>query len=354
MKKKVLAMLLAGAMVVGSLVGCGGGGSDAASSDDAAAAEDGGSEAAEGESTGGAGDMGKISLIIGLRDEFRAVLESGTLKAAEELGINIVTQDAQNDVSKQIQFVELARNEGQKAIIVNMVDTATAAQIIEAAGDMKVVFINMPPNDLSVLNENVAYVGSDETQAGGFQGEFLANYFKEQGKTDIKYILLSGTLGATYTVQRTESALKGMEDNGLNATEATSPLVADYERATAMDLFAPLVSTTEYDCIIANNDAMALGAIEALVQAGKDPADTPVVGIDATVDGCNAIKDGSLAMTVFQDGEGQGYGALMAAYNMVMGNELGADSGFETDESGYILWVPFEPVTAENVDDYIK
>ena len=59
-------------------------------------------------------------------------------------------------------------------------------------------------------------------------------------------------------------------------------------------------------------------------------------------------------MTVYQDGYGQGYGALMAAYNLVAGNELSTNTGYETDETGYILWVPFEPVTAENVEDYIQ
>ena len=82
-------------------------------------------------------------------------------------------------------------------------------------------------------------------------------------------------------------------------------------------MITPLLTTIEYDCIISNNDAMALGAIEALKDQGIDPSTVPVVGIDATVDGRQAVKDGTLAMTVFQDANGQGYGALMAAANLV-------------------------------------
>lgn len=342
MKKRVLTMLLAGAMVMGMFTGSGFASVKAAEEDETSG------------TGGGFTDLGRVTCIMGHRDEFRSTLESGMLEAAKEPGIDLVTQDAQDDTGKQIQFVEMASNAGQKAVIVNMVDTATAAQIIEAAGDMKVVFVNVPPNDLSVLNENVVYVGSDENQSGAFQGEWLAEHFKAEGKTDIKYIFLSGTLGATYTTQRTESVLNALKENGINAEEASAPLVADYDRATAMDLINPLIDTAEYDCIIANNDAMALGAIEALNQAGKNPADTPVVGIDATVDGCAAVQNGTLAMTVFQDGKGQGYGALMAAYNLVVGNELSSDTGYETDETGYIMWVPFEPVTADNVEDYIN
>lgn len=109
--------------------------------------------------------------------------------------------------------------------------------------------------------------GSDEMQSGGYQGQYLAEHFKEEGKDEIKYILLKGTEGLVHTEQRTESVIAALEDNGIKATEASAPLVADYDRATAQDMISPLITTTEYDCIIANNDAMALGAIEALEAA---------------------------------------------------------------------------------------
>ena len=62
-------------------------------------------------------------------------------------------------------------------------------------------------------------------------------------------------------------------------------------------MITPLLTTIEYDCIISNNDAMALGAIEALKAVGLDPSEVPSVGVDATVDGCQAVKEGTLSMT---------------------------------------------------------
>ena len=171
-------------------------------------------------------------------------------------------------------------------------------------------------------------------------------------QTDIKYILVSVTIGNVSTTLRTESVLKALEDNGINATEATAPLAGDYDRSTAQDMITPLLKTIEYDCIIANNDAMALGAIEALKAEGLDPTTIPVVGIDATEDGRAAVKDGEMGMTVFQDASGQGFGALLAAKNLIEGNDLNDGSTYEVDETGYILWVPFEPVTIDNVADY--
>ena len=128
---------------------------------------------------------------------------------------------------------------GEKVIIVNLVDPNTASEIIEAAGDMKVVFVNRPPEDMSLLNENVIYVGSDEMTSGKFQGEWIAEHFKAEGKTDIKYILLNGILGQVSTTNRTASVLKALEDNGINATEASAPIAALYDRAEAMTLITP-------------------------------------------------------------------------------------------------------------------
>lgn len=355
MKRRVLAGLLASVLALGTLAGCGGGGSDDAATDssaeattDDAAAEEGSSETSDAEG----GDLGEITMILALRDEFLSTLEAGALAAAEDMGITLTTQDAQSDTSKLLQFIETAKNAGQEAIIVNMVDPETAPQVIEAAGDMKVVFVNRPPVDTSVLNENAVYVGSDEMQSGKYQGEWLAEHFKAEGKTDIKYILLNGTIGNVSTTNRTESCLQALKDNGINATEATAPLAADFDRATAQDMISPLLTTTEYDCIISNNDAMALGAIEALTAQGIDPTTVPIVGVDATVDGRQAIKDGTLSMSVFQDADGQGRGALMAAANLVSGAALNEGTDYELDEAGYTMWVPFEPVTADNVADY--
>ena len=340
MKKRLLAALMASAMMAATLAGCG-------STSNETTTQEGGETAETG------GDGYSMTLIMSLRDEFLSTLEAGAQAAAEEAGVTLATQDAQNDTGKMLQFIESARNAGDDAVLINLVDAATAQQCIEAAGDMKVVFVNRVPEDTSVLTAgSSAAVVSNENQSGGYQGEFLANYFKEKGQTDVRYLMLQGTLGLVHTEQRSASVIQAMKDGGLNPIEAAAPLVADYDRAVAMDMISPLLTTTEFDCIIANNDAMALGAVEAMTAQGLDPTSIPIVGIDATVDGVQAIKDGTLAMTVFQDANGQGYGAVQAAVNLIEGNAINDGTDYETDETGNIVWVPFEPVTAENVADY--
>lgn len=344
--RKILAMLLAAGMLCGTLAGCGSG--DGGDNGGSSADTSGGGA----DSSGGSGSGTSITLIMSQRDEFLSELESAAIGAANDLGVQLTTQDANSDTSRMLQYIETAKNAGEKAIIINMVDPETAAQCVESAGDMKVVFVNRYPSDPSVLNENAVYVGSDEMTSGKFQGEFLSEYFKSQGKTEISYILLNGIIGQTSTTNRTLSVMKALEDGGITATEASAPLACDYDRATAMDMISPLVDTVSYDCIISNNDAMALGAIEAMKSKGIDPTAIPIVGIDASTDGRESIKNGELMMSVYQNPFGQGEGALRAALNLIDGKPINDGTSYETDETGNIVWIPFEPVTIDNVADY--
>jgi len=343
MKKKLLATLLVSALTCSLIAGCGGGSDQETSAD----GESGSGDAA-------ASGNKAITLVLSQRDEWLSTLDTAAKEAASSAGYSMTSQDALSDSSKQIQFVATAASAGEEAVIVNLVEPNIAGDIIEAAGDMKVVFVNRPPEDMSLLNENVAYVGSNEMTSGYYQGEWLAEYFKEQGKTEIKYILLNGILGQVSTTNRTASVLQALEDNGITATEASSPLACKYDRTEAMTQITPLLTSgVEFDCIISNNDSMALGAIEALENADIDPSTIPIVGIDATADGVQAVKEEKMAMTVFQNAIGQGSVAMQAAINMIDGNKINEGMEYEVDdENQYVIWIPFEPVTPENVSDY--
>ena len=242
-KMKLFATLAVTAAMVLGLAACGGGSSAAPAATDSGST--GGGAAAGGE---------KITLIMSQRDEFLSSLEAGAKKAAGELGVNLVTQDANQDESKQIQYVQAAAADGQKAIIVNPINPSACQSIIDAAGDMKVVFVNRVPDDTSILNENAVYVGSDEHTSGKFQGDFLAKYFNEKGQKDIKYILLRGIEGQTSTTLRSESVLQALADNGINATETYAKSCL-YDRTEALNQMGNILAdaSKEFDCIICNN-----------------------------------------------------------------------------------------------------
>ena len=125
-------------------------------------------------------------------------------------------------------------------------------------------------------------------------------------------------------------------------------------RLLQMNNFSPLLTTSDYNCIIANNDAMALGAVEAIESANLNPADIPVVGIDGQADGCAAVESGKLAMTVYQSAKGQGIAAINVAVNIIEGKKSVTEgTDYEADaKNPNMIWVPFEPIYPENVADY--
>lgn len=345
MKKRIFAFLMATAMML-SLAACGGGTETPTDEVGGTTTED------------TTGDTAvKVTYIMGLSDEFLSSLADNMETAAKENGMNLdlTVANAQNDSSVQLQLVENAKDDGADAIIVNLVESGLAQEIVERAGDMKVVFVNREPTDLSILSDSVVYVGADETVGGYYQGEALAEYFNAQGKTDITYVMLNGTAGLIHTDKRTESVLQALQDGGINATEAIAPMDCDYDRTTAMDKMVTLTASgLEYDCIISNNDAMALGAIQALEEADVDPSSIPIVGIDCTADAAQALKDGKMLMTVFQDSAAQGSVSLIAVMNMLNGDAVNAGTNYDTaEDNDYFIVIPFELVTASNVDSYI-
>lgn len=289
-----------------------------------------------------------ITFLLPISDnEYILELASAVKNAAQKSGYNLKVLDSKNSAELQLKQVESARNNGEKAIIIDIVDPYDAPNIIEAAGDMKVIFISRSPADMSVLNENVIHVSSDQEVAGRFQGEWLAGYFSERKTTDIKYILLKGVPTLPLTAQRTEAALQALADGGINASEAALPIIANFQRDEALlNIFQVLISGVEFDTIISNNDAMALGAIEALENMKMDPSKTPVVGIDATYPAYQAIREGTLAMTVFQNAKEQGSAAIAAITNMLENQPL--ETGIEnyiSADNPYVIYIPFEPVT---------
>ena len=283
-----------------------------------------------------------IGVSLYARDQFISTLEQGILAAAKEAGVTVDSQEANNDTQKQQEQVRTFATKGYDVMIVNLVDTSTAETIIAEAGDIPIIFVNRRPDDSVLVAGKNAYVGSQEWDAGKMQAEFLAKYFA--GRTDpINYVLFMGQLGLENTQQRTDSVKTELTNAGFTLNKVFED-TAKWDRATAMDMMQTFLGTgAAFDCVICNNDEMALGVIEALKAGGVDLSKLPVVGIDATDMACESVKNGEMAMTVFQDAAGQGAKCIEFA-------KLAAE-GKLTEQFG---WVPFQPVTIDNVADFIK
>ena len=336
---KKIAILLAACVLAMSLAACGSSGSSSGSSSSSSGGSDDGTY--------------KMTYIVSIDDEFLNLLYHTVATTADEMGIDLDLRYAGTDANKVIDCIRQADAEGKDAVIVNLVSSADADACIEAAGDMKIVFINRVPYDLTVMGDNAAAVVSDDNTSGGYMGDFLVSSCNAKGQKDARYVMLQGTPDLVHTILRSEIPMQKLQDAGIKTTEVAT-IMADYDRSTAASAMTDLLKQTkDFDLLISNNDAMALGAIQSIKDAGLDPADYTIVGVDGLSDALAAIEKGEMSMTVYQSAKGQAVGSLRAAVNMLEGNDLleGMDYTL-SEESDRLIYIPYEPITADNVADY--
>jgi ABC-type sugar transport system substrate-binding protein len=280
-------------------------------------------------------------------DNFLTVLRNGITEYAGTLdGVEVQVEDAGNDVGKQLDQINNFIAGGVDAIIVNPVDTSATeamSQAADAAG-IPLVYVNRQPINVDSLPDNQAFVASDERESGTLETQEVCRMLKEAGKTEAKIIVLQGELSNQAAVQRTQDVHDVIATPDCSFMTIVEEQTGNWNRQQGADLMSNWLSAgVEFDAVVANNDEMAIGAIQAMKSAGMDMAEVIVGGVDATQDALAAMQAGDLDVTVFQNAAGQGQGALDAALALARG---------ETVEQK--VYVPFELVTPANIDQYLS
>lgn len=278
-------------------------------------------------------------------DNFLTVLRNGmTDYAKTQKDVVLQIEDAQNDVGKQLSQVQNFVASGVDAIIVNPVDTdATVAisQVADAAG-IPLIYVNRQPVNVDQLSEKQAFVASDEKESGTLQTKEVCRILKEAGKTEAKAVVMMGELSNQAARMRTQDIKDVIATPECSFIKIVEEQTANWSRTQGADLMTNWLSAgAQFDAVIANNDEMAIGAIQSLKASGKDMKSVIVSGIDATQDALAAMAAGDLDVTVFQNAAGQGKGAVDAALKVARGEKI--------EKKGY---VPFELVTPANLKDY--
>lgn len=278
-------------------------------------------------------------------DNFLTVLRNGmTDYAATQDGLTLQIEDAQNDVGKQLNQIQNFIASGVDAIIVNPVDTDATVAMSQAAADagIPLVYVNREPVNVDSLPDNQAFVASNELESGTLETQEICRILKEQGKTEAKAVVMMGELSnqaARVRTQDIKDVIATPECSFITIIEEQS---ANWSRTQGADLVTNWLSAgVEFDAVIANNDEMAIGAIQALKTAGRAMDSVVIGGVDATADALAAMAAGELDVTVFQNAAGQGQGAVDAALKLSKG---------ETVEKK--VYVPFELVTPANLANY--
>jgi inositol transport system substrate-binding protein len=265
------------------------------------------------------------------------VYDSFADEMAKSGDYEVMWSDAENDVTRQQDNVNAMIAQGVKALVVIPVDTSAVNPITRACQEagVKLVYLNRNPFAGTNPPAGVYYCGSDATLSGRLQMEELG---KQLGGTG-EIAILMGPLTQEAAINRIQGNKEIIAEKypGITVVAEQSALWMRNDAVTVTENL--LITYPNLKGIAANNDEMALGALVAIESLGRNIL---VVGIDGDLGALQAIQEGRLAGTVFQDPIGQGGGAADYVIRSLRGETLEP-----------VKWIPYVLVNKDNLGDYL-
>lgn len=312
--KKITGMLLMGAMALGT-VGC------TAFAEEAKKPED-----------------IKVAGIVFQDDQFMNMLTRGYIAAADELGVEILTDNTNNDSAKEVELINTYLAQGVDGLVIAPLnaDASVAALRDADSKGMKVALTNIDLTDADFI---VAGYTSNDYNNCYLAGQEAAEILKENGKDkDVKIAILQfASQLPDISKNRIEGYKKGLEDGGI-----TYEIVADQDawlQDTALTAASSIMTANQdLDAIIAVNDGGTIGAVTAVQNAGED---IMVFGHDGSDQISSMILDDAspLKSVVAQDPYGMGYKAMTALVKAIEGEDYSDTKGKCEYLDGIILSV---------------
>lgn len=272
---------------------------------------------------------------------------------------------ADGDQTQQLSQVVDLMNKDSKALLVSLVTDDTIAKNYQnslmgtaESNHRPIIFYNRPPKT-NLLNQykNAYFVGSEPAQSGILQAEMIVEQWKKHPEWDknhdgiIQYVILRGPAGHPDAEARTEwvqATIKSYPMFGIKA-QLVDQQFGNWERQKANTITSKWLDNPEnnIEVIIANNDDMALGAIEALKAHHEK---LPVYGVDALPEALAAIKNGEMNGTVKQDGEAQAKVATAIALNLASGRP--ADENLNHQMINRRVYIPYVKIDKSNLSQF--
>ena len=366
--KKVTAMAMASCMIL-SMTACGGSkpaettaaATEAATTEAAKEAETTAAEVKE--AAGGDFSDKKVGISIYKFDDNFMTLYRTELERylTEELGFkkeNITIQDGKGDQAEQTNQIQNFIASGVDVMILNLVQASSAPQVTDMCKDagIPVVYINREPDTAEEerwASDSISatYVGADARQSGTYQGEEIvetANKGDINGDGKVSYIMVQGDPENVDAQYRTEFSVKALTDAGLEVEELLLQR-GDGDQAKGQQIVQDALTQfgDKIEVVFCNNDAMALGALQAIDAAGrKVNEDIYLVGVDALTEAVQDITEGKMTGTVFNDYMGQAKTAADMAVKFLNGETV--------DPVNMVDYVKVTPDNAKDILDIIK
>ncbi len=304
-------------------------------------------------------DNAKIGIsIYQFTDNFMTLYRTELVRyLTEDLGFNpdnIVVQDGKNDQAEQTNQINNFITDQVDVMILNLVQSSSAPQVTDMCNEagIPVVYINRQPDETESdrwASDGIkaTYIGADARQSGTFQGEEILeteNKGDINGDGKVSYIMVQGDPENIDAQYRTEYSIKALTDAGVEVDELLLQR-GDWDQAKGQQIVQDALTQygDDVEVVFCNNDAMALGALQAIQAAGRTIGeDIYLVGVDALTDAVQNIVDGNFTGTVFNDYFGQAQGAANLAVKFLKGEEVAP-----------VNMVDYVKVTADNAQEIL-
>lgn len=296
-------------------------------------------------------------------NDYLSLVREAIGAAAEVKGAQVDIVDGQNAQPTQNEQIDLFISKNLPALAINQVDRELANVTLDKAmaADIPVVFFNKEPlPEVLEAWDKAFYVGARAEESGIMQGQLVKDYWEANPDADkngdgiIQYVMLSGPADHQDAQIRTVESIKALNDAGIE-TEEVQREIGDWNVPLAQEQMGAIYAQhgDDIEFVLANNDPMALGAIEALKANGyfgDDGKFMPVVGVDATAAALDSMRSGELYGTVLNDAVNQGTATFNLACVLAAGEAPTAENtGYALD--GQYVWVPYVPVGPDDLGD---
>ncbi|MFI7124893.1 substrate-binding domain-containing protein [Nonomuraea sp. NPDC050153] len=281
-------------------------------------------------------DFGDIRIglsVSTMANPYFVQFRDGAEAAAQRFGAKLTVADAQNDATRQATQIHGFTAQRVKAVIINPVDSRALGPEVRAASlaGIPVIAADRAINGTAVTQT----LASDNVAGGKFGAQELARQLG--GKGDV--VVLRGTAGTSASRDRSKGFTQGIA--GYPKIKVVAAPRADFDRAKGLTVMTGLLrSHPGLAGVFAENDEMALGAIQAL--GPKAGTHVKVVGFDGTPDGIKAVRAGTMAATVTQQPRLIGWhavqDAIKAAEGQPVAKTVAVPVKLATKENAHQFW----------------
>ncbi len=278
----------------------------------------------------------------------------------QQVKINLSIQDGRTNQTNQLDQIDGLLDRGCDILCVNIVDRTAAAVLIDKAekANVPLIFFNRQPVAEDIQRwEHVYYVGAQAEQSGLLQGRIvLSAWNMDQAGLDhnqdstLQYVMLEGEPGHQDALLRTEYATKPLTDAQIPVEKLGSD-TANWSRGQAAAKTRQWIQAfgDQIEVVFANNDDMALGAIDAFREAGFQELPL-IVGVDGTLPALEAVAAGELQGTVLNDAEG----IAQTMMDLILALHTGQPPASAVElVDGHYVWLPYQQITAKNLSNYL-